>query len=126
MAMESAMTGHLVFSTIHTNSAAETITRVYNLGAKPYMLSGTFNLVLAERLCRKVCYHCKNTKSVLDDPKFVYAKDSFKNFNQDLLKKEILARNISQEQWDTFIQNGIIATGTGKDPTTGETCPICQ
>ncbi|PJA49072.1 MAG: type II secretion system protein GspE [candidate division SR1 bacterium CG_4_9_14_3_um_filter_40_9] len=125
MAMESAMTGHLVFSTIHTNSAAETITRVYNLGAKPYMLAGTFNLVLAERLARRVCEHCKTTKSVLDDPKFAYAKDSFKNFNADLLKKEILARNISQEQRDTFIQKGIITVGTGKDPKTGETCPIC-
>ncbi|HMS90965.1 MAG TPA: GspE/PulE family protein, partial [Candidatus Absconditabacterales bacterium] len=55
MAMESAMTGHLVFSTVHTNSSAETITRVYNLGAKPYMLVGTFNLVMAERLIRRVC-----------------------------------------------------------------------
>ena len=50
MAMEAAMTGHLVFSTIHTNSSAETITRVLNFGAKPYMIAGTFNLVIAVRL----------------------------------------------------------------------------
>lgn len=125
MAMESAMTGHLVFSTIHTNSAAETITRVFNLGAKPYMLSGTFNLVLAERLCRKVCSQCKTSKSIIDDPKFKYAKESFKNFNQDLLKKEIIARNINQEQWSNFIQKGNVSVGTGKDPQTGETCSMC-
>jgi len=89
------------------------------------MLAGTFNLVLAERLARKVCQHCKSTKTISDDPKFLYAKDSFKNFNQDLLKKEILARNITQEQRDDFIQKGIMTFGTGKDPETGETCPIC-
>jgi len=56
------------------------------------MLAGTFNLVLAERLARRVCSHCKATKSVLKEPKFKYAKESFKNFNQDLLKKEIINR----------------------------------
>lgn len=89
------------------------------------MLTGTFDLVIAIRLARRVCQHCKATKSIINDPRFLYAKDSFKNFNQDLLKKEILARNISQEQWDTFIQQGIIEAGTGKDPETGETCPVC-
>jgi type IV pilus assembly protein PilB len=53
-----------VFSTIHTNSSAETITRVFNLGAKAYMLAGTFNVVMAERLARKVCHHCKQPTSV--------------------------------------------------------------
>jgi len=82
------------------------------------MLGGTFNLVLAERLCRKVCSHCKATKIVSDDPKFAYAKESFKDFDETLLKKEIAARNISQEQRDTFITDGVIAIGTGKDPET--------
>jgi len=82
------------------------------------MLTGTFNLVIAIRLARKICQHCKTTKSVIDDKKFLYAKDSFTNFNQDLLKKEILARNITQEQWDTFIQKGMIEIGSGKDPET--------
>jgi general secretion pathway protein E len=50
MAMESSMTGHLVFSTVHTNSAVETITRVAKMGAEPYMIAGTFNLVIAQRL----------------------------------------------------------------------------
>lgn len=65
MAMESAMTWHLVFSTIHTNSSAETITRVYNLGAAPYMVAGTFNLVMAQRLCRRICEDCKVEHSIV-------------------------------------------------------------
>lgn len=59
-AMEAAMTGHLVFSTLHTNSSAETITRVYNLGAKSYQICGTFNLIMAQRLSRKICTECKS------------------------------------------------------------------
>ncbi len=125
MAMESAMTGHLVFSTVHTNSSAETITRVYNLGAKPYMLAGTFNLVMAERLVRKGCPHCKAQKSIKDDPKFIYAKESFRNFDKEQLKKEVLSRNITEKQWNDFINEWLVEIGTGKDPQTGETCPIC-
>lgn len=125
MAMESAMTGHLVFSTVHTNSSAETITRVYNLWAQPYMLVGTFNLVMAERLVRRVCDHCKIQTSVKDTPQYTYAKESFRNFEKEALKKEILSRNINQQQWNDFINNGMIYIGSGKDPKTGEKCPIC-
>jgi len=69
------------------------------------MVAGTFNLVLAERLCRKVCYHCKATKNISEEPQFKYAKESFINFNKDLLKKEIINRHITQEQRDNFIKN---------------------
>ncbi|AHB41295.1 hypothetical protein P148_SR1C00001G0502 [candidate division SR1 bacterium RAAC1_SR1_1] len=126
MAMEAAMTGHLVFSTIHTNSSAETITRVFNLGAKPYMLAGTFNLVMAERLARKVCYHCKQATSVKGTPQHRFAVSSFKNIIPELLKKEIISRNITQEQRNSFINEGMIMTGTGKDPETGLVCPVCH
>lgn len=125
MAMESAMTGHLVFSTVHTNSSSETITRVYNLWAKAYMLVGTFNLVMAERLIRRVCDHCKIQTSVKDDPKYRVAKESFRNFDKEALKKEILSRGINQQQRNDFINNGLIHVGSGKDPATGDKCPIC-
>ena len=125
MAMESAMTGHLVFSTVHTNSSAETLTRVYNLWAKPYMIVGTFNLVMAERLIRRTCDHCKIQTSVKDDPRYTYAKESFRNFDKEALKKEIISRGINQQQWNDFINNGLIYSGSGKDPQTGEKCPIC-
>lgn len=125
MAMESAMTGHLVFSTIHTNSAIGTLTRVFNLWAKSYMVSDTFNLVIAQRLCRKVCSHCKTQKNMKEDPRWKFAKASFKNFDPDLLKKEIVARGITQKQWNDFITDGLVSVWTWKDPTTGDVCPVC-
>ena len=125
MAMESAMTGHLVFSTVHTNSSSETITRVYNLWAKPYMLAGTFNLVMAQRLARRVCTHCKNQISIKETPQYTYAKDSFRNYDEDALRKEIASRNITQKQRDDFMVEGLIEVGTGKNPQTGEICEGC-
>lgn len=63
-AIEAALTGHLVFSTIHTNSAVETINRILNMGIAPYLLSSTLELVIAQRLVRKLCPHCKYEKPV--------------------------------------------------------------
>ncbi|HRX64210.1 MAG TPA: GspE/PulE family protein [Candidatus Absconditabacterales bacterium] len=124
MAMESAMTGHLVFSTVHTNSAIETISRVLNLGAKPYMISGTFNLVIAQRLCRKVCPHCAQEFNVKDDERYEHAKKTFTNFDKELLKNEIKLRGINESQWKKFINEGKVLKGTGK--VNGETCPVCS
>lgn len=126
MAMEAAMTWHLVFSTIHTNSAAETITRVYNIWAKPYMLAWTFNLVMAQRLCRTNCEHCKTKISIKDNPKYEYAKKSFHNFEKELLKKEIISRWITKEQRDSFINDWMVYVWTGKDPETWSTCQYCK
>jgi type IV pilus assembly protein PilB len=58
-AMEAAMTGHLVFSTIHTNDAPTAVARLYEMGAYPFMISSTVECVLAQRLVRKVCPDCK-------------------------------------------------------------------
>ncbi|HCY21000.1 TPA: hypothetical protein DIC40_04020 [Patescibacteria group bacterium] len=82
------------------------------------MLAGTFNLVMAERLARKVCYHCKQATSVKGTPQHRFAVSSFKNIIPELLKKEIISRNITQEQRNSFINEGMIMTGTGKDPET--------
>jgi type II secretory ATPase GspE/PulE/Tfp pilus assembly ATPase PilB-like protein len=57
-AIEASLTGHLVLSTLHTNSAVETITRIINMGIAPYLLSSTLELVIAQRLVRKLC-DCK-------------------------------------------------------------------
>jgi len=58
MAIQSALTGHLVFSTLHTNDAASAVTRMLDLGIEPYLLSSSLLSVLAQRLIRKVCKHC--------------------------------------------------------------------
>ena len=58
-AISAALTGHLVLSTVHTNSAAATITRLIEMGAKDYLVSSTLTGVIAQRLVRRLCDHCK-------------------------------------------------------------------
>ncbi len=58
-AIEASLTGHLVFSTLHTNSAVESITRLLNMGVQPYLITSTVELIIAQRLVRKACEHCK-------------------------------------------------------------------
>lgn len=59
MAIRAAQTGHLVLSTLHTNSAAEAITRLCHMGIAPFHLCSALNLVIAQRLVRKICVFCK-------------------------------------------------------------------
>jgi general secretion pathway protein E len=59
MAIQAALTGHLVFSTLHTNDAAGAITRLADLGVPPYLISATVIGVLAQRLVRALCPACK-------------------------------------------------------------------
>ncbi len=56
---QAALTGHLVFSTLHTNDSISAITRLVNLGIEPYLVAATVRGVLAQRLVRKICPHCK-------------------------------------------------------------------
>ncbi|MDY7107969.1 MAG: GspE/PulE family protein, partial [Planctomycetota bacterium] len=56
---QAALTGHLVFSTLHTNDAPSAITRLVNIGIEPYLVAATIRGVLAQRLVRKICPHCK-------------------------------------------------------------------
>ena len=59
MGIRSALTGHLVFSTLHTNDSAGTITRLINMGIEPFLASSSINLAVAQRLVRRVCPECK-------------------------------------------------------------------
>jgi len=59
IAIEASLTGHLVLSTIHTNSAAETLTRVIQMWIQPFLIPASFNIVIAQRLIRRLCPHCK-------------------------------------------------------------------
>ncbi len=58
---QAALTGHLVFSTLHTNDAPSAVTRLVNIGIEPYLVAATLRGVLAQRLVRKICPHCKET-----------------------------------------------------------------
>ena len=59
VAISAALTGHLVLSTVHTNSAAATVTRLIEMGAKDYLVSSTLTCVIAQRLVRRLCDKCK-------------------------------------------------------------------
>lgn len=72
VAISASLTGHLVLSTVHTNSASATVTRLIEMGAKDYLVSSTLNGVLAQRLARKLCPDCKQAyKPTLEDAKKV-------------------------------------------------------
>ncbi len=59
IAVEAALTGHLVFSTVHTNDAPSVVTRLVDLGVEPYLLAATLEAVIAQRLVRRICEECK-------------------------------------------------------------------
>ena len=59
IAVQAALTGHMVFSTLHTNDAPSTITRLRDMGVEPYMITATVEGILAQRLVRKICAHCR-------------------------------------------------------------------
>ncbi len=59
IATQAALTGHLVFSTLHTNDAISAVTRLVNMGVEPYLVAAMLRAVLAQRLVRKICPHCK-------------------------------------------------------------------
>lgn len=59
IAVQAALTGHLVFSTLHTNSACAAVSRLIDMGVEGYLLGASLNMVLAQRLCRRICPKCK-------------------------------------------------------------------
>lgn len=69
IAVEAALTGHLVLSTLHTNDAPSTVTRLLNMGVEPFLVVGSLNVIVAQRLCRRICTHCKveDTKVTKDE-----------------------------------------------------------
>ena len=59
IAVKAALTGHLVLSTLHTNDAPSTVTRLLNMGIEPFLVSSSLNLIVAQRLARRVCGNCR-------------------------------------------------------------------
>jgi len=64
IAIRAALTGHLVFSTLHTNDAPSAITRLLDMGIEPFMVASSVRLVMAQRLIRIICRECKTTKEI--------------------------------------------------------------
>jgi type IV pilus assembly protein PilB len=67
IAIKAALTGHLVLSTLHTNSAPETVTRLLDMGLEPFNVASALNLVLAQRLLRRICNNCKTAYEPTDE-----------------------------------------------------------
>jgi type IV pilus assembly protein PilB len=67
IAIKASQTGHLVLSTLHTNSAPETLTRLVNMGVAPFNIATTVNLVVAQRLARRLCEHCRKPSELPDE-----------------------------------------------------------
>jgi general secretion pathway protein E len=67
IATQAALTGHLVLSTLHTNDAPSALTRLFDLGIAAYLVASTVEAVLAQRLVRMICPHCKESHPVPDD-----------------------------------------------------------
>ncbi|MCS0045740.1 MULTISPECIES: type IV-A pilus assembly ATPase PilB [Vibrio diabolicus subgroup] len=64
IAIKASQTGHLVLSTLHTNSAAETVIRLSNMGVESFNLASSLSLIIAQRLARKLCSHCKQSQEL--------------------------------------------------------------
>jgi type IV pilus assembly protein PilB len=74
IAIKAAQTGHLVLSTLHTNDAPQTLTRLVDMGVKPYAIATSVSLFIAQRLARRLCNHCKHP---LDVPREALLKEGF-------------------------------------------------
>lgn len=92
IAIKAAQTGHMVLSTLHTNSAAETVTRLLNMGVPPFNLATSVSLIIAQRLARRLCTHCAEPA--------------------DLPRETLLAEGFSEEQLDDM--NLMTAKGCDK------------
>lgn len=67
IAVNAALTGHLVLSTLHTNNAATTLPRLFDMGVEPFLVASTVRVIIGQRLVRKICPHCKKSESIAMD-----------------------------------------------------------
>jgi type II secretory ATPase GspE/PulE/Tfp pilus assembly ATPase PilB-like protein/DNA-binding response OmpR family regulator len=67
VAFHAALTGHLVYSTLHTNSAVTTMARLFDLGLKPYVIASALQAIISQRLVRKICNHCKQPTKISEE-----------------------------------------------------------
>jgi type IV pilus assembly protein PilB len=67
IAIKASLTGHLVFSTVHTNDAPSTINRLLNMGVEPFLVASSINIIVAQRLARRICDNCKQKHEISPD-----------------------------------------------------------
>jgi type IV pilus assembly protein PilB len=86
IAVNAALTGHLVLSTLHTNDAATSLPRLSDMGVEPFLVASTVNVIVAQRLLRKICEMCKTSVSVMRN-------DMLQNLPQNTINKHFDAKN---------------------------------
>lgn len=82
IAIKAAQTGHLVLSTLHTNSAPETLTRLMNMGVPTFNVATSVSLIIAQRLARRLCKHCKEPHT--DIPPNIFQQEGFNDADIDI------------------------------------------
>ena len=99
IAIHAAMTGHLVLSTLHTNSAAGTIPRLLDMGAEPFLIASTVNVVMAQRLVRRLCSDCRQAysldKELIDSLK---QRVNLERIFEQAKKNNLLEKGLSEGQ----------------------------
>ena len=90
IAVNAALTGHLVLSTLHTNDAATTMPRLIDMKVEPFLVASTVNVVIAQRLIRKICENCRISYIVTED-------ELKKNLPEDIIKKHYLTTGEKKE-----------------------------
>jgi type II secretory ATPase GspE/PulE/Tfp pilus assembly ATPase PilB-like protein len=93
MAVEASLTGHLVLSTLHTNSAPETVTRLLDMGLDPFNFGDSLLAVLAQRLVRRLCTQCRKTRAATSDETDELLADYMHAFGDEpaMSRDEVLA-----------------------------------
>ncbi|MCK5085832.1 type II/IV secretion system protein, partial [Candidatus Parcubacteria bacterium] len=95
LAVHAALTGHLVLSTLHTNSAAGTLPRLAEMGVEAFLVSSTTNVIISQRLVRKICPDCKEEHK-LDEAEY---ESLSKNFDIDLISNTIIENKIVKKKY---------------------------
>ncbi len=129
IAIKAALTGHMVMSTLHTNSAPETITRLLDMGLEPFNVASALNLILAQRLVRRICSHCK-VKYEPDDAELAGAKVKRTTTMRELRFTEEALQNAKAKATPEalpFLDNLSLDTTIGELPIfKGHGCDTCQ
>jgi type IV pilus assembly protein PilB len=129
IAIKAALTGHMVLSTLHTNSAPETVTRLLDMGLEPFNVSSALNLVLAQRLLRRICPNCK-VKYDPDDLELDAAKvKRTSTFRELRFTEEALqgAKGRATKEAAPFLTNLSLDTKIGDVPFfKGTGCDTCN
>ncbi|HKE61675.1 MAG TPA: type II/IV secretion system protein [Nitrospira sp.] len=105
VAIEASLTGHLVLSTLHTNSAVETVIRLLDLGCDPFNFADTMQGILAKRLCKRICTYCKES------------------YHPSVDEYEKLVRAFGSASWESL---GLASYGDGFRLSRGHGCEHCN